>query len=124
MNSTLTTLAAGAGNAVEIVLWLSCLILAGMGGIQVLLWLRRRLRVEKNGPASVGFSPEELRELHQRGQLTDEEFGRLRKAALGLGGGKDEQPGSPLTDSASNDDGDKAHPGASDSSRHPEQEQE
>ena len=117
-------LAASQGDAVGIVIWLSLLILAGLGGIQVLLWLRRRLRVEKDRPASVGFSPEELRELRQRGQLTDEEFSRLRRAALGLGGGKDEQMGSPLTNSASNDDGNKAQPGASESCRPPEQEQE
>ena len=59
----------------------------------VLLMFTRRLYVKllTQKPAAEGFSMESLEELREGGHITDEEFGRLRKLALGVVGPADEK---------------------------------
>ncbi|MFA6134250.1 MAG: SHOCT domain-containing protein [Phycisphaerae bacterium] len=57
----------------------------------VMLWARRRSRnlIQRSGPQGppdIGFTLERLRELRRSGQISEEEFNRLRQIALGLDG--------------------------------------
>ncbi len=66
-------------------------LLVIVGGV-VLLSLRRRLGRDEPSPAT-GFTLHELREMHARGELTDEEFQRARTALLaGVRRSADESP--------------------------------
>ncbi len=73
---------ASAGRAFsDLVPWLAILgLLVVVGGV-VLLRLRRRIR-EDSRDVRVGFTLHELREMHARGELTDEEFTRARDALV------------------------------------------
>jgi len=51
-----------------------------VGGV-VLLRLRRGIREDSSDP-TVGFTLHELRGMHARGELTDEEFARARDALV------------------------------------------
>lgn len=72
--------------------WLAILgLLVIVGGV-VLLHLRRRLGRDESAPPT-GFTLHELREMHARGELTDEEFERARTALLaGVRRSADESP--------------------------------
>ncbi|HAU36125.1 MAG TPA: hypothetical protein DCX07_00215 [Phycisphaerales bacterium] len=100
--AALTILAKTDNGQSDVLLWSGVLILACLVGIPILLRLRSRANARIDEKRS-SFSLEELRELHRAGQLTDEEYRRLRHAALGLGepsaGSK-----SQVTPAAGNDD--------------------
>jgi len=49
-------------------------------------WLRRRLRGLGERDQPEGFSLEDLEAMRSSGQISDEEFRRLRRGALGLAG--------------------------------------
>lgn len=53
---------------------LALVVLAFMG----VVWLRRWLKAEDVPTGGIGFGLSELRAMHKRGQLTDEEFERAR----------------------------------------------
>ena len=79
-----TLLAQGqAGLASRILLWglalVALIVIAGVG----LLWFRRRL-AQGRGPAPATFSMEALEAMRTSGELSAEEFRRLRRAALPL----------------------------------------
>ncbi|MFW6062494.1 MAG: hypothetical protein ACOC93_06765 [Planctomycetota bacterium] len=71
--------------ATRIVIWsLVVLTVFVLGGAIVFYWLKRRLLSDDHEDRWRGFSVGSLEELRDRGQLTDEEFRRLRNSALGL----------------------------------------
>lgn len=76
--------------ALRIVLW-SLAVLAAflLGGAVVFYWLKRRLLSDDESDRPPGFTLESLERLRDEGQLTEEEFRRLRKSALGLDVGTD-----------------------------------
>ena len=61
--------------------WLGILGLVAVVSGVVLLRLRRGVRGDDASP-KVGFSLHDLREMHARGELTDEEFTRARDALV------------------------------------------
>jgi hypothetical protein len=72
----------GSGRAFsDLAPWLGILGLVVIVGGVVLLRLRRRIR-EDEGTPTVGFTLHDLREMHARGELTDEEFQRARDALV------------------------------------------
>lgn len=92
---------------------LMVVLLAGMG---VLLWLRRRVRAAGESGRAEAFSVESLERMRLEGRITDEEFKRLRRQALGLAGAGGEKPISPSsTPRGGDDEGDE--PGGSGSDR-------
>ncbi len=52
----------------------------------LVLWLRRKMASPLPDDTFKGFSINNLEAMHQSGQLSREEFQRLRRAALGLSG--------------------------------------
>ena len=83
--------AAGTGFS-DVAIWLAVLgLLVIVGGV-VLLHLRRRMGRDESAPPT-GFTLHDLREMHARGELTDEEFQRARTALLaGVRRSADESP--------------------------------
>ena len=76
----------------DVAIWLAVLgLLVIVGGV-VLLHLRRRMGRDESAPPT-GFTLHDLREMHARGELTDEEFQRARTALLaGVRRSADESP--------------------------------
>jgi uncharacterized membrane protein len=73
------------------------LILAAVLGVAALvLWFIKKRSVTprgQDGPAvSGGFTVEHLESLHRAGQISDEEFSRLRRQVLGLAARADSPP--------------------------------
>jgi hypothetical protein len=69
-----------------IVYGLALLVVAGVMGV-FMLWARRRLVSRAAGqdrPPEAGFTVERLEEMFRSGQISGEEFERLRRFALGL----------------------------------------
>lgn len=89
----------------DVFLWCGVLIVVCLACIPVLVWLRRRLRAEFGRGESADFSVEQIRKLQEKGQLTKEEYKRLRRKTLGLQDGVRENPPSELTKPAGCDDG-------------------
>lgn len=67
----------------SILIW--SLVLMGFVFVGFLLvsWVRNRLR-EPDEPVSAGFSLGDLRDMHRRGQLSDEEFERAKQQLIGM----------------------------------------
>lgn len=62
-------------------LWLALLGVAIVAGGYLLLTIRRRL-LGSDEASSGGMTLEDLRRLHAEGQLSDEEFGRLKEQLI------------------------------------------
>jgi hypothetical protein len=63
--------------------WLLALLGLVIVGGGVLLLVRRWLRSdEADGPADVGFTLQDLRDMHRVGELSDEEFERAKSAMI------------------------------------------
>ena len=71
--------------------WLGVLLGMVVVGAIVIAWTRRLLRGEDQS-AGAGFTLHDLRELHRRGELNDEEFQRAREAMIGRVRGDDAPP--------------------------------
>jgi len=66
----------------DILPWLIVLVgVVLVGGIAI-YFIRRHLYAEQS-PSDVGFSLQQLRELHASGELTDEEFERAKAMMIG-----------------------------------------
>ena len=59
---------------VSILGWSAVLILIIVGAFMVVMWLRRWIKEDDVPTAKIGFSLTDLRELHRRGEMTDEQF--------------------------------------------------
>jgi hypothetical protein len=89
MSTVLMAAASGVGTAVEIIIWGGIVIAAVLLLGFVLMWVRRKYH-PAGGAArprdEAGFTVDDLERLHASGQISREEFKRLRSVALGLGG--------------------------------------
>ena len=71
------------------VLGLVLLILAALLGVVLLLYRRRYFSVRSD--RTPGFTLGDIREMHRNGQLSDEEYERMRQAVIAPSGkGQDE----------------------------------
>lgn len=59
---------------------LGLLVLAVVGGLFA-MWLRRRIGSQDAG-ATQGFTLDDLRQMHKRGEMSDEEFAQAKSAML------------------------------------------
>lgn len=67
----------------SILIWSLVLIGFVFVGFLLVSWVRNRLR-EPDEPVSAGFSLGDLRDMHRRGQLSDEEFERAKQQLIGM----------------------------------------
>lgn len=63
---------------VSVLGWSAVLIVLIVGAFMAVMWLRRWIKDDDVPTAKIGFSLTDLRELHRRGEMTDEEFERAR----------------------------------------------
>ena len=63
---------------VSILGWSLVVILFVVGAFMVVIWLRRWIKEDDVPTARIGFSLTDLREMHRRGEMSDEEFERAR----------------------------------------------
>jgi hypothetical protein len=66
----------------EILPWLLVLIGVVMAGGVLIMFIRRRLQ-DSSSSSSPGFTLQDLRNLHARGELTDDEFERAKTQMIG-----------------------------------------
>ena len=64
--------------AASVVGWSLVVIVLVVAGFGVISWLRKWLKEDDIPSGGVGFGLSELRRMHARGELTDEEFERAR----------------------------------------------
>lgn len=91
----------------QIMVWGAALIALVLAlGIGIVLARRRYLkcRAPDSEAEDAGFAIEQVESLHESGQISDEEFRTLRKAALGLDGGTAKKDNSPLSEMPATDD--------------------
>lgn len=79
----------------ELLPWLGGLVLATVVGGVILMRLRRGVRDGESGASGLGFTLHDLREMHARGELSDEEFQRARSAMVDRVRGRPEDDGTP-----------------------------
>ena len=58
--------------------WSAVLIVLIVGAFLAVMWIRRWIQEDDVPTAKIGFSLTDLRELHRRGEMSDEEFERAR----------------------------------------------
>ena len=105
MSAHVAVLVAVAPGTARVLIYGSLLMVAIVaGGIVVTIWLRRMVRRGQDIADQAGFSIEHLEKIHRLGQISDEEFRRLRKFALGIENQTGEKGDSPLSCRASDDD--------------------
>ncbi len=64
----------------RVFVWCAVLLVAAVGLGFIAWWLRRRLAAQDDSePLPMGFSLSDLRTLHARGELTDEEFEHAKR---------------------------------------------
>jgi hypothetical protein len=73
---------AEAGDTGSIIFWSLVLIVIVVAGLYVVLWVRRWLQEDNGEPGGIGFTLGDLRALHRKGEITDEEFERARTQML------------------------------------------
>ena len=66
----------------SVIFWSLILIILGVAGLYIVLWVRKWLKDEDDEPAGIGFTLGDLRNLHRKGEITDEEFERARSQML------------------------------------------
>ncbi len=69
--------------------WLAvpALVLLLVAGWAAITWARRRLVVPKSGPAEAATELEHFRQLHEEGDLSEQEFEEIRRRLSGPPGG-------------------------------------
>jgi len=81
----MAALAAGETDAATMdVVWITGVLIAVVLVAGVVIFLIRRMAVDRSGASGAGLSIEEIDRLHQDGLLSVEEYDRARRAALGL----------------------------------------
>ena len=75
---------------------ISLILAAFLGVAALVLWFVKKRwtipRRQDGSPISGGFTVERLESLHRAGQISDEEFSRLRRQVLGLAGSGNSPP--------------------------------
>lgn len=74
-------------------LWIAVLLAVVVGASIVLLVVRRRLLGEQSEDAGLGITLEDLRRMHARGELTDDEFAAAKRVVIGEAGGEADAAG-------------------------------
>lgn len=84
-SASLASAPIGGSNATQLLVnlapWLGLLLVVVLIGGLVIVWVRRYMRGEQK--SADGFSLEDLRQMHRRGEMSDEEFARAKSAILG-----------------------------------------
>jgi len=80
------------------------LIVAAAAFYVAITWLSRRLRPSDETPLAKGFTIETLETMRNSGQISEEEFARLRCSALGLEPGHGKGGESQLSNPTQSDD--------------------
>lgn len=70
------------GDPIEVVVWVGALILVVVGAGLAVMHIRGRLLRKQDGAGVGGSWLDELRSMHQRGEVSDEEFQRARASLL------------------------------------------
>lgn len=73
----------GAGSAA---MWIAALVLVAVLGGVALFWIRRLLLSEEPPASATGLTLQDVREMHQRGVMSDEEFAAAKRVILGAAG--------------------------------------
>jgi hypothetical protein len=74
------------------------------------LWLRKRLRKELDGSRPQAFEIEQVNDMLRNGEISPEEYRRLKRLALGLGLKSSAKDDSQLTEGRKLDEEDKDKP--------------
>jgi hypothetical protein len=77
--------AAGVGSATQIAVWAVVLMIVSIVGFWAALWIRKRALGEADS-SDEGLTLGALRTMHNRGELTDEEFEAARAAIVSRAG--------------------------------------
>jgi uncharacterized membrane protein len=81
--STIGTGTASGGDLLaEVLPWVLILLAFVVVASVVIMWLHRRVRSDHPSATGGGFTLHDLRQMHARGELTDEEFQRAREAVI------------------------------------------
>lgn len=88
----------------RVMFWSGVLIAALMALFVLLTWLRRRMRPGAHKPQSERMTVEQIEAIRRSGRISDEEFSRLRRIALGLDAGPEAKDNSALTPPEKRDD--------------------
>jgi hypothetical protein len=75
---SLTVVPTTLAQTVSILGWSAVLIVFLIGAFMAVMWLRRWIKEDDVPAGKIGFSLTDLRELHRRGEMSDEEFERAR----------------------------------------------
>jgi hypothetical protein len=94
----MTPLLAQTSSAGSIMLWSIVLVILLLLGLVVVVYVRRRV-TEPDEPSKIGFTLSDLRQMHKRGQMTDEEFEKAKAKIIGAAKAKIE-PGTAMPPSA------------------------
>ena len=62
----------------SILIWLLVLVAVVIVGFVLVSWVRRKLTTPDEPAGGIGFSLGDLREMHRKGQISDEEFERAK----------------------------------------------
>lgn len=62
----------------RVIFWCVVLLLVSIAAAALVFWIRRRMLQDDYPTVSTGFSLADFREMHQRGELSDEEFEAAR----------------------------------------------
>jgi uncharacterized membrane protein len=72
-----------ASGETSILIWSLVLMGLVIAGFVLVSWVRNKLR-EPDDAASGGFTLGDLRDMHRKGQLSDEEFERAKQRLIGV----------------------------------------
>ena len=78
----MTQLLAQASSAGSIMFWSIVLVVVLILGLVVVMYVRRQI-TEPDAPSHIGFTLSDLRQMHKRGQMTDEEFEKAKAKIIG-----------------------------------------
>jgi hypothetical protein len=62
--------------------WVGILLVCLIVGAVVLTWLLRRLRSPQEAPKGLGMTLSQVREMRERGEITPDEFEKLRQIVI------------------------------------------
>lgn len=109
MNSAASPILSDLGDSVRYaIIYAGALMAAAVVLGVFVFWARRWMLFARRVPqdqTGKGFTIENLEALHRNGQISDEEFSRLRRAALGLGEAGDKSNTCPSSPPLKGDDG-------------------